>query len=122
MSESLGERLPLGERLALVASKYSKNVVKKRNTNTLRAMLASLPKTAQPLYTQMPSVNTLGQMPTANTVPKKKNCGPKPLAWIGTKINPAFEEWKKCSSAAGGKRKTRKGKAKKSRKTHRRRR
>ena len=37
----------------------------------------------------------------------KKNCGPKPAQFIGTKKNPAYANWKECSAAAGGKRKTR---------------
>jgi hypothetical protein len=106
--------LPLGERLALIANKYSKNATRKRNMNNLQQKLAALPRPVEPSYTQLPSAYT------AVAAAAKKNCGPKPAAWIGTQKNPAFEEWKRCSTApaAGGKRKTRK--SKKSKRTTRR--
>jgi hypothetical protein len=65
------------------------------------------PKAAnEPVYQNMTKKNNVKK---AN----KKNCGPKPSQFIGTKKNPAFANWKACnaaSAAGGGKRKTRKSK------------
>jgi hypothetical protein len=100
MSNNTG-KLSLGERLALVANKHSKAATQKRSYNNLRAKLAAIKPTAVPVYS----------MGNSSSAPKleKKNCGPKPSQFLGTKKNPVFNEWKACSAAAaaGGKRKTR---------------
>lgn len=111
-------QLPLGERLALIANKYSKNATKKRSMNNLQAKLAALPHRSEEVMYTEPATAYYSAAPTV-----KKNCGPKPVAWIGTQKNPAFEEWKKCSAAAGGARRRKTKKSKKStKKTMRRRR
>jgi hypothetical protein len=89
-------KLSLGERLALVANKHSKAATQKRSNNNLRAKLAAITPTAEPVY-------SIGSFFSAPNTPKK-NCGMKPPQFIGTKKNPAFNNWKKCSVAAGGKR------------------
>jgi len=83
-------KLSLGERLALVANKHSKAATQKRSNNNLFAKLAAITPMAEPVY-------------SFSNAPKK-NCGMKPPQFIGTKKNPAFNNWKKCSVAAGGKR------------------
>lgn len=99
MPTSTGE--PLGERLAAIANKH-----KKTNMQTsLQAMLKTArnrgelrSSNAEPVYQNYFSP------PKEN---KAKVCGKKPIAWLGTQKNPAFEEWKKCSNTgvlAGGKR------------------
>jgi hypothetical protein len=93
--------MSLGNRLAAVANKHKKVSLR----NSLKAMLNNARERGEigspmtsPIYQNMNPVN------------KKKHCGPKPTQWIGTKKNPAFENWQKCAAAAGGKRKTRRGK------------
>lgn len=100
----------LGSRLANVANYYSKAATQKRSNNNLRAKLAAMKPTAEPVYT-FPSSQPAPNAP-------KKNCGMKPPQFLGTKKNPAFNNWKKC--AAGGKRKQRTRKSKKSRRATRR--
>lgn len=44
-------------------------------------------------------------------VKTEKNCGKKPMAWVGTSRNPAFTKWQECmgmTRKAGGKRRTHK--------------
>ena len=103
---------PLGNRLAAIANKY-----KKVNAQTsLQAMLKAARNRGE-----IRSANTSTPVyQNSFTAPKenaKKECGKKPMAWVGSQKNPAFEEWKKCAGvAAGGKRKTRKQSGRKTRK------
>jgi hypothetical protein len=109
----------LGERLAAIANKHKKVGLH----NSLKAMLNNARARGElrsgvnePVYQMLDTTIRNG-----NRTNKKKNCGPKPSQWVGTKKNPAFNTWNKCSAAAaGGKRKTRRGK--KSRRATRRRR
>lgn len=95
--------------LASIANYHSKNATKKRSNNALRAKLADFSAfRSDPVY----------QNSFSKSESSKKNCGPKPPQFTGTKKNPAYNAWKACSSpAAGGTRNTRKGK----KSTHRRR-
>ncbi len=72
--------------------------------NALQEKLASLgiKGSSEPVY----SMGSWSSTP----VQPKKNCGPKPKAWLNAKTkNPALKNWEACSApAAGGKRKTRK--------------
>lgn len=105
---------PLGERLGNIVNKH--RALKNWRTQLqqqLEKERQQRPSSGDPDY-------PMGSWTSNPTLPKK-NCGPKPPQFIGTKKNPAFNEWKACSSAAaGGKRKTRKGKKSK-RMTYRRR-
>ena len=109
---------PLGNALAAVANKHRKVSMQ----NSLKAMLNNArrrgnlrPANVEPTY------QNYFNPPKEN---KTVKCGKKPIAWMGTQKNPAFEDWKKCTGVAvGGKHsgsKTRKGK--KSRRATRRRR
>ena len=91
---------PLGNRLAAIANKHRKVGF----SNSLKAMLNNARERGElrstmtgPVYQTMNAQN-------------KKNCGPKPPQWVGTRKNPLFETWQTCTAAAGGKRKTRRGK------------
>jgi hypothetical protein len=104
--------MPLGNRLAAIANKHKKVGLR----NSLKAMLNNARERGE-----LRSPMTAPVYQTMNTPQnKKKNCGPKPPQWVGTRKNPLFENWQKCAAAAGGKRKTRRGK-KSRRMTHRRR-
>lgn len=97
---------PLGNRLAAIANKYKKvnaqtslqTMLKEaRNRGEIRSGTA-----AAPMY------QNYFTAPKANAA---KECGKKPMAWVGSQKNPAFEEWKKCAGvAAGGRRHGRKTK------------
>ena len=80
--------------------------------NTLQAKLASLgiQGSSEPMY------QNLKPTPKNNT---KKNCGMKPPQFLGTKKNPAFNNWKKCSVAAGGKRTRKSKKSRRATRRHR---
>jgi hypothetical protein len=93
MSNNTGN-LSLDERLARVAKKHSKAETEKRSRNNLFAKLAAITPMPEPVY----SMGSFSSVPNA----PKKNCGKKPPQFIGTKKNPAFNNWQKC--AAGGKR------------------
>ncbi len=98
---------PLGERLAAVANRHKKVPLR----NSLKAMINNARARGELRSTNLePVYQNYFSPPKEN---KTKVCGPKPLAWIGTQKNPAFEEWKKCTSPVmpGGKRrKTRRSK------------
>lgn len=133
---------PLGERLAALANRQSAEKAWKKNPLSYSSKLRAAGVKTQANYNafiQTPAGQkflnpdpyvepTFQNVPRANATQKaqnqakkNKNCGPKPMAWIGTQKNPAYAEWVKCSSAAaGGKRKTRK--SKKSKRVTRRRR
>ncbi len=92
----------LGERLAAIANKHKKMSLQ----NSLKSMLNSARERGELRM----SANVPVYQPHNNST-TKKNCGPKPAQFIGTKKNPAYNNYLKCSSvAAGGKRKTRRGK------------
>jgi hypothetical protein len=111
---------PLGNRLASIANKHKKVNLQtslKSMLNNARARGEIRSGNVTPVYQ-----NYFSPKPENKTV----TCGKKPIAWMGTQKNPAFEEWKKCTGvAAGGKRKTRKAqktrKAKKAKRATRRR-
>jgi len=111
---SSNQQKSLGNRLGNIANKH--RGLKKWRTTVIQQLnkeREQRPPMSEPVY----SMGTWSSNPTA----PKKNCGPKPPQFIGTKKNPAYNDWKKCSSpAAGGKRKTRR--SKKSKKSTRRRR
>ena len=110
---------PLGNRLAAVANKHKKV----SQANSLRAMLNAARSRGN-----LRSANNVAPVYQNYFSPPKENktkkCGPKPLAWIGTQKNPAFEEWKKCAEPVmpGGKRRKTARRSKKSRRLTRKRR
>ena len=114
----------LANRLAAVANRQHEEKMWKKNRRSLNpTVVAAGIKTANEynkwlktpageefLNPKPRNVEAFYQTMTRNnTAKKKKNCGPKPPQFIGTKKNPTFNTWKMCSSAAaGGRRKTRK--------------
>ena len=123
----------LGNRLANISAHHreqEKNwrktlrnkLTKERSSEPVYSLGHGIP--SQPVYSILPPDPVYNKIRTWSSAPPtpKKNCGMKPPQFIGTKKNPAFNEWKKCNTepAVGGKRKTRR--AKKSRRATRRRR
>ncbi len=104
----------LGSRLAAIANKHSK-LKNWRATLKNKLAAAGINGSREPVY----SMNSLNSSASST----KKNCGPKPKAWLNAKTkNPAYAEWTACSAAAaGGKRKSR-SRSKKSRRATRRKR
>ena len=93
---------PLGERLAAVANKHRKVSMQ----NSLKAMLNNARRRGNLRSTKVePTYQNYFNPPKEN---KTVKCGKKPVAWVGTQKNPAFENWKKCTGVAVG------GKAKRS--------
>ena len=73
---------------------------------------ANAAKAAAAANTAVQQVNT--------AVKAVKDCGKKPMAWIGSTRNPAFAEWERCMGIAkGGKRKTKRSKRSKRTRRHR---
>lgn len=109
----------LANRLASLANRQHEERMWKKNRKSLNPSLAhikthkeynewitspegqaSLKPREEPVYQNVKGNNAM----TKKNI--KKNCGPKPPQFIGTKKNPAFNNWKSCSaSAAGGRRK-----------------